>query len=178
MGLAEDLERAAGVAGAYGPVSAVLAAELSSLGRSYLVAIGEGDDHSWLVLDAELVPVERREHVREVASIVVLCELAGELAGGGELEELRAQLARVREAEHPEGIEEAEQAAAALEEAIGVPPIVASASYLDAVGTATRALEGALGDVSSPFANALASASGTVEAFVAEVESGHVLPLR
>lgn len=178
MGLTEDLERAAAAAAAHGAVAAVLAAEPVSVGRSYLVALGEGDDRSWLVLDGGLGPVEAREHVREVASIVVLCELAGELAGGGALEELRAQLSELRAGEAPEGIDAIEQAAVALEQAIGAPPVLASPGYLDEVGAATRALETALGDHASPFASALASASGTVEAFVAEVESCHLLPLR
>jgi hypothetical protein len=46
------------------------------------------------------------------------------------------------------------------------------------VGAATRRLEEALGEHASPFANALASSTGTVEAFVAEVEGRHTLPLR
>ena len=80
--------------------------------------------------------------------------------------------------EQPPGIEAAEEAALALEHAIGAPPIVASAAYLDEVGAATRRLEEALGEHGSPFANALASSTGTVEAFVAEVEGRHALPLR
>ena len=54
--------------------------------------------------------------------------------------------------EQPDGIEEAEAAALALEQAIGAPPSVASPAYLDEVGAATRALERALGDHASPFA--------------------------
>jgi len=176
--IGEDLERAAAAAAAYGPVSAVLAAEPSSDRRVYLVALGEDEARVWLVLDGDLEPVGEREQVREVASIVVLCELAGELAGGGQLEELRAQLAQVRLTERPEGIEEAEGAALALEQAIGAPPLVASPSYLDALGTAVRRLETSLGDLASPFAHALASSSAIVEAFVDEVEGRHKLPLR
>ena len=48
--------------------------------------------------------------------------------------------------EQPDGIEEAEEAALALERAIGAPPRVASPAYLDAVGAATRRLELALGE--------------------------------
>ena len=117
--------------------------------------------------------------MREVASIVVLCELAGELAGGGQLEELRSRLAEVRMTEQPPGIEEAEEAALALERAIGAPPIVASPAYLDEVG---RADAGARGRRSASRARrssaSLAASSGTVEAFVAEVEARHVVPLR
>ena len=123
-------------------------------------------------------PVRARERVREAASIVVLCELAGELAGGGQLEELRTRLVQLRLTEQPEGIEAAEEAALALERAIGTPPVLASPAYLDGVGAATTTLERALGEHASPFANALASSAGAVEAFVAEVEGRHVLPLR
>ena len=87
----------------------------------------------------------RRESVRETASIVALCELAEETAGGGQLEELRQQLVQLRLTESPEGIEDAEAAALALERVIGAPPRVASPAFLDAVGQATRELEQALG---------------------------------
>src|SRR6185437_1182597 len=115
---------------------------------------------------------------REVASIVVMCELAGDLAGGGDLERLRSELARLRLTEAPEGIEGAEEAALALEHAVGAPPRVASPAYLDAVGAATRVLERELGEHASPFAMALSSASPAVEAFVGEVEMRYALPLR
>jgi hypothetical protein len=177
VSLGLELEQAAAVAAAYGEVSAVLAAEPAS-GRYYLVAFGEEDERKWLVLDASFEPVTERERVREVASIVVLCELAGELAGGGQLEELRSRLAEVRMTEHPPGIEDAEDAALALERAIGAPPIVASPAYLDEVGAKTRELESALGEQGSPFSASLAASSGTVEAFVAEVEQRQLVPLR
>lgn len=175
MGLRDDLERVAAAAARYGPVSAVLAAEPASGRRAYLVALGEDEAREWLVLDAELTPIGARDRVREVASIVVLCELAGEVAGGGDLDELRAQLAQLRMTEQPEGIEVAEQAALALERVIGVAPRVASPAYLDAVGEATRLLEQSLGGRESPFANAIASSTGTVDAFVAEVEDRYKL---
>ena len=178
MGLADDLGAAAAAAAAFGSVSAVLAAEPASGRRAYLVALGEDEAREWLVLDAGLAPVEELAVVREVASIVVLCELAGELAGGGQLEELRAQLAQVRITEQREGIEEAEDAALALERTIGAPPFLASPTYLDDVGAAVRSLETTLGEMSSPFASALASSSGTVQAFVGEVEGRHKVPLR
>jgi hypothetical protein len=177
MALVDDLERAAGAASGFGKVTAVLPAEPSGR-RAYLVALGEDDAREWLVLDAVLAPVTEREGVREVAAIVVLCELAGELAGGGQLEELRTRLAEVRMTEQTPGIELAEEAALALERAIGAPPVTASPAYLDAVGAATKRLEESLGDYASPFASSLAAAAGTVEAFIAEVESRQVLPLR
>jgi hypothetical protein len=179
MALGDDLERIAQAAAGHGAVSAVLAAEpMAGSARAYLVALGEDEDREWIALDDESRPLERREQVREVASIVVMCELAGELAGGGDLEALRVQLNELRIVEHPEGIEQAEEAALALERAIGAPPRVASLSYLDDVGAATRALEAALGEVASPFASAVAASAGIVEAFVREVETRYRLTLR
>jgi hypothetical protein len=178
MALADDLDRAAKAAAPYGAVGAVLAAEPEPGRRSYLVALGDGAEREWLVLDDSFEPETERENVRAAASIVVLSELAGELAGGGQLEELRAQLAQLRLTEQPEGIEEAEEAALELERVIGAPPLVASPGYLDRVGAAAATLEGALGGQASPFASALASSSGTVQAFVAEVLGRHKLPLR
>ena len=72
MTLADELESAASAAAAYGEVSAVLAAEPAPGRRAYLVALGGDEARAWLVLDAELRPVEERERVRETASIVVL----------------------------------------------------------------------------------------------------------
>src|SRR5438270_6836428 len=109
MALAEELEAAAAAAAAYGPVTAVLAAEPAPGERTYLVALRDGDERRWLVLDAGLARVEERERVRETASVVVLAELAAELAGGESLEGLRRQLAEVRVVEQPAGIEAAEE---------------------------------------------------------------------
>jgi len=178
MALDRDLGRAAAAAAAFGQVSGVLAAEPADGRRAYLVALGDGEERLWLALDAALEPVGERDRVRELASIVVLCELAGELAGGGRLEELRSRLRELALVEQTDGVEEAEAAALALEVAIGAPPLLASPAYLDWVGQATRRLEDALGEQGSPFAGALAAASGTVEAFVAEVEGRHAVPLR
>jgi len=179
MELGEELERIATAASAHGDVTAVLAAEPAlGSGRVYLVSFGSDDSLEWLVLDEEGLPVDRRETVRAAASIVVMCELAGELAGGGNLEQLRSQLVELRLVERPDGIEEAEAAALALEHAIGAPPQVASLPYLDEIGAATRALELALGEHSSPFASAVAASAGVVESFVREVETRYRLPLR
>jgi hypothetical protein len=179
VGLSDDLERIAAAAAANGPVTAVLAAEPGyDGGRRYLVSFGEDDAREWLVVDDDGRAADSRENVREVASIVVMCELAGELAGGGDLEGLRAQLAELRLVERPDGIEEAEEAALALERAVGAPPRVASPAYLDAVGAATRILELALGEHESPFASAVAASAGVVESFVRDVETRYRLPLR
>ena len=178
MALAEELERVAGIASARGEVTGVLAAEPARGRRFYLVSYGQDDGRRWLVLDEAGQPVERREEVRDVASIVALCELAADLAGGGDLEALRANLAEVKVVEQPPGIEEAEEAALALERVVGAPPRVASPAYLDEVGAATIQLERALGEVSSPFSDAIRGATGAVEEFVREVERGYAVDLR
>jgi hypothetical protein len=178
MGLGADLERIAGVAASRGEVTGVLAAEPSGGRRFYLVALGAEAAHRWLVLDDDGAVVDRRGDVREVASIVAMCELAADLAGGGDLEELRAKLTQTRIVEQPPGIEEAEAAALALERVVGAPPRVAAPAYLDEVGAATVVLERALGEVSSPFSQMLRGSTATVEAFVGEVERGYLVDLR
>ena len=155
----------------------MLAAEPTAGSRVYLVAFGEEEALEWLAVNDEAVPLAGRAAVRDVASVIVMCELAGELAGGGDLEELRSKLAQLRLVENPDGIEAMEEAALALEHAIGAPPRVASPVYLDAIGAATRDLEKALGEVESPFASAITSSAGAVEMFVREVETRYKLPL-
>ncbi|HEX6761972.1 MAG TPA: hypothetical protein VF094_04145 [Gaiellaceae bacterium] len=177
MTLDEDLAAAAGAAASHGDVAGVLAAEPSPGRRLYLVALA-GDPGRWLVLDRDGKPLVGRADVLSAASIVALCELAGDVAGGGDLAALRQELARLRVVEEPAGIDAAEGAADDLERVIGRPPRVASPAYLDAVGAATAALERALGDLSSPFAAALSAGSGAVDAFVRDVERGYALPLR
>jgi hypothetical protein len=177
MALADDLDRIAALAAAHGQVTGVLAAEPALARRLYLVALGDGDQRRWAVLDDDGAVIARRDDVRDVASIVAMCELAEELAGGGDLERLRAQLAQVRIVEQPPGIEEAEDAALALERVIGAPPRVATPAFLDEVGAATVALERALGEVSSPFSDAIRGATGAVEEFVQDVERHYVLQL-
>ena len=105
MELTGELERISAVAAGYGDVTGVLAAEPSGRGRLYLVAFGEDEERRWLVLDTAGEPVRERALVREVASIVVMCELADELSGGGQLDELRARLAQLRMTEQPPGID-------------------------------------------------------------------------
>jgi hypothetical protein len=104
--------------------------------------------------------------------------VAEESAGGGHLPELRARLAEIREADNPVGIEEAEAAAAALAETLLPEPRVASGEYLDAIGSASRRLEQALGESGvSPFAAAMQAAAGSVEELTADVERNHKVPL-
>jgi len=177
MALADDLERIAAAAGAHGEVVAVMAAEPAGTRRLYLVALHVGAGRRWAVLDDAGAIVDRRGEVRDTASIVAMCELAEDLAGGGDLEALRGRLAQVRVVEGPPGIEEAEDAALALERVIGSPPRVAAPSFLDDVGAATLTLEQALGELSSPFADAIRSATGVVDEFVREVEREYVVRL-
>jgi len=120
-----ELEEVARAAAAHGRVRGVLAAESAGGDRSYLVAFGTDEGSDWLLLDAAGQPVDDRIRVREVASLVAMCELAAELAG-------------------------------AVDEAR-----VASAAYLDAVGTSE-----------------LAASTSVVDAFVTEVEARYKLPLR
>jgi hypothetical protein len=177
MALAEELERIAVAAASHGEVAGVLAADPGRGRRRYLVALGTDEARRWVVLDEAASPVVDLEEVRDTASIVAMCELTADLAGGGDLEELRSQLAQVRMVEQPPGIEEAEEAALALERTIGAPPRVASPAYLDEVGAATLALERALGNVSSPFSEALRAGTGAVDEFVRDVERGYALSL-
>jgi len=155
----------------------VLTAE--TLGRRvYLCAFASAERTAWLALDDAAQPVGDARLVREAASIAALCELAEESAGGGDLAELRARLAEIRETEAPQGIEEAEAAAAALAAVIEPEPRLASGAYLDAIGNAARRLEEALGDSGgSPFAASMQAAVGAVEELTADIERNYKLPL-
>jgi hypothetical protein len=178
MDLAEELEaiaaRAAEFAHQGEAVEGVLAAEPSERERLYLCAFAAPDGaRTWLVLDAKGEPVVSRNRVRSAVSIAALCEVAEESAGGGDVAELRSLLVTLRLTEHPPGIEEAEEAALALEAAVASPPRIASTGYLDSLGAATRRLERALGDDASPFANAMQSALGSVDALTREIETAY-----
>ena len=184
MGLIEELEEIAAVAIGFAEageqLAAILPTEPGPGRRVYLCAFRRGDEErSWLALDGGGRPLERRVDVREAVSISALCELAEETAGGGQLDELRSQLAALRITEDPPGIEEADEAVRELERAIGSPPALATPERLDAIGEATRRLERALGDEArSPFAEAMKLAVGVVEALTAEVETGYKQELR
>jgi hypothetical protein len=181
MTVAEDVARIAEAAGAFAAPGESLAGELvtETLGRRvYLCAFESAEGRTWLAFDVDAQPLADRRLVREAASIAGLCEVAEESAGGGRLEELRARLVEIRETEHPEGIEEAEAAAAALVETLQPEPRVASGAYLDAIGVASRRLEQALGESgASPFAAAMQAAMGSVEELTADVEENYKLPL-
>jgi hypothetical protein len=172
VGLREDLDRIAVSAAALAEegeqVVGVVPAEAEPDERTYLCAFVGGEARTWLVLDDDAATVASREVVRQTASIIALCELAEEQAGGGELQELREQLVALRMTEHPEGIEEAEEAALELERTIGAPPRLAEPAFLDRVGAA------ALGpSTGSPFAEAMKQGMASVEEFVRDVETNY-----
>ena len=144
--LSDDLERisaaAAGFAASGERVVGILPTEPLGAGRVYLCAYeSDGGEHLWLALDDLGAPVESRRVLHDAASLAALCEVAEETAGGGDLPGLRATLADLREREAPEGIDAAEEAAAALEQALQAEPRLATAEYLDALGVASRRLE-------------------------------------
>ncbi|HLX21294.1 MAG TPA: hypothetical protein VKR23_14180 [Gaiellaceae bacterium] len=176
MALADDLERVATAAAREGDrVTGVLPTDLLGGERVYLCSYESG---AWVALDDAGVAVTSARLVHDAVSISALCEVAEETAGGGDLDALRARLAELRETEHPEGIEEAEEAAAALAATLRPQPRVASTNYLDALGTASRRLEQALGDEGgSPFAVALQNALPAVEELAAEVAARSTVPL-
>ena len=182
MDLTEELRRVADAAVRYAEpaeeIVGIVAAEPSSGSRAYLCAYrgGEGDT-SWLVLGDDGKAIADRARVREVVSIAALVELAEETAAGGDLDEFRSQLVALRMTENPAGIDEAEQAALALQSTIGSAPRVATPERLDAIGAATLRLERTLGEGGSPFAVAMKQATGTVDELLRDVEAAYKVPL-
>jgi hypothetical protein len=181
VALQEELESIATAAGALaGPdenLAGVIPTEPEEGRRVYLCAF-EGPGRTWVALDAEARVVTERPLVRRAVSIAALCELAEEAAGGGKLEELRAQLVSLRLTEDLEGIEEAEEAALDLERTIGAPPRLATPAFLDAVGAAARRLEEALGDDPvSPFVEAMKHGTAVASELEREVLAGYKVEL-
>ncbi len=181
MSASEDVERiavaAAGFAAPGEALAGVLVAE--TLGRRvYLCAFESAERTAWLALDDAAQPVGDARLVREAASLAALCEVAEESAGGGNLPELRARLAEIREADAPQGIEEAEAAAAALAR----PSSRSRGSRAAPISTRSATRRGgsrqALGDSGgSPFAAAMQAAVGAVEELTADIEQNYKLPL-
>jgi hypothetical protein len=165
---AEDGEELAGV----------VPAEPASGERVYLCVYSRGEKQRWLALDEAGRPLDDRKLVRDAVSIAAMCELAEETAGGGDLGELRARLVELRLTENPDGIEEAEEAAAELQDAILRPPRLASVAYLDSIGGAAMKLEQALGEVGgSPFAEAMKVGMAAADELAADVERSYKRPL-
>lgn len=182
MSVSDDVGRIAALAAPFATpgetVSGIVVVEPLDARRVYLCAYESAEGHAWLGLDDHGRPIDDRRLVREAASLAALCEVAEESAGGGDLGDLRARLAELREREAPAGIEEAEQAAAVLAETLEAAPRVARTPYLDAIGAASRRLEQALGeDARSPFAAAMQAAIPAVEGLAAEVERTYKGPL-
>jgi hypothetical protein len=179
VGVGDELERVADLVGARletgAKVSGVLATEPAPGERVYVCSIDGADGtRSWLGVREDGSAVTRRAELRAAVSIAALCEVAVDSAGGGDLDGLIASLADLRAREAPEGIEDAEAAAADLREVLGDPPQLATPTRLDAIGAATRRLERELDPTgASPFAAALKSAQGPVEELFREVEAGY-----
>jgi hypothetical protein len=85
VALDEELRRIAEAAVIYAgdgeELAGIVPAEPGSGARLYVCAYREGDETSWLVLDAEGTPVDDRLLVRDAVSIAGLVELAEEAAG-------------------------------------------------------------------------------------------------
>jgi hypothetical protein len=181
MAVVKDVARIADAAAAFAGPGEELAGVLvvETLGRRiYLCAFESAERRAWLALGDDGQLLTERRLVQEAASLAGLCEVAEESAGGGDLPELRARLAELRANEAPVGIEEAEAAAAGLAETLQPEPRVASGAYLDAIGSAARRLEQALGESgASPFAAAMQAAVGAVEELAADVERSYKVPL-
>jgi hypothetical protein len=157
---------------------AVIPTEPGNGSRVYLCAYATAEERAWLAVDEGGRPLADRVLVRDAVSIAAMCELAEESAGGGDVGELRARLVELRLTENPEGIEEAELAAAALQDAIREPPRVASVEYLDTIGFAAARLEQALGEVGgSPFAEAMKGGIAAADELADEVERSYKGPL-
>ena len=125
VSLSEDLERVAALAELYTEaderLTGVVASEPYPGRRAYLCAFErDGGRRAWLALDGDGQPLEDPAVVRDAASIAAVCETAGEVAAGGDLEGLRSRLLSLRLSEQPPGIEEAEAAALELERTVGV----------------------------------------------------------
>jgi hypothetical protein len=182
VSLEDELSSAGGAARARAgdgeEVVAVIPTEPGSGARVYLCAYEVGGTRSWLALDAAGLPISDRVLVRDAVAIAAMCELAEESAGGGDIGELRSRLVELRLSDNPEGIEEAEVAAAELQAAIKAPPRVASVSYLDELGLAAAKLEQTLGQIGgSPFAEAMKTGVAAADDLANEVESRYKVPL-
>ena len=180
MSLEGELERIAELAASQAEpgavVSGVLATEPEPGRRVYLCSLDLADGtRGWLAVDEDGSVVRARADVRAAVSIAALCEVAVDIAAGGDLDDLIAGLVDLRERESPDGIEDAEAAARALREVIGTAPQLATPARLDEIGAATRRLERELDPGgASPFTAALKSAQEPVKELQREVEAGYL----
>ena len=182
MGLEDEIRAAFEAALAFAregeEITGVLPTEPGRGARVYLCSYERDGARSWLAFDAEGRPVADRGLVRDAVSIAAMCELAEESAGGGDVGDLRARLVELRLTENPDGIEEAEVAAAELQAVIANAPRVASVEYLDAIGLAAARLEAALGEAGvSPFAEAMRSALPAADELAKDVVRTYKGPL-
>ena len=179
MALPEELERIAAAAEAQAAsgetLAGILAAEPHPGDQVYLCAFRrDGAGQSWLALDGGGTPVTSRQAVRDAASIAALCELAEEVAGGGDLDDLISRLVAVRLTEAPAGIEEAEEAARTLQHTISPPPRAGVAGLpRSSRSEPTRRLEQALGEGGSPFAEGMKLGMAAVEQLTKEIEDAY-----
>ncbi|MBA3381290.1 MAG: hypothetical protein H0T97_05420 [Actinobacteria bacterium] len=183
MSLADDIERVAGLASAHAAagdaVSGVIPTEGLGGARVYLCAFDDADGRrTWLAVRADGDVVVSRVELREAVSIAALCEVATDAAGGGDLDALVAGLEQLRDAEAPQGIDAAIEAACELREVLAAPPQLATPSRLDEIGTATRRLERELDPTAaSPFTAAMKSSQGAVSELQREIEAGYRVTL-
>jgi len=181
--LADELERIAGLAAGHAEtgdvVSAVLPTEPSPGHRVYLCAFDGADGfRSWLAVDAAGHAITSRHDLRDAVAVAVLCEVASDAAGGGDLDALIERLRELRETEAPAGIEEAAEAARRLRAILADPPQLASPARLDEIGAATRRLEQELDPTAaSPFAAAMRSSEASVAELQREIEAGYRVSL-
>ena len=116
--------------------------------------------------------------MREVASIVVMCELAEELSGGGQLDELRTRLAQLRMTEQPAGIEDGRGGGARRWSARSAHRRASPRPRSSTTSAPRRSRSSRRsGELESPFASALRSSTGAMDGFLAEVETRYLLPL-
>jgi hypothetical protein len=181
--LADELERIAELAAGHARpgdrVSAVIPTEPDVGSRVYLVAFDDADGYrSWLAVDGEGQAVTSKRDLREAITVAVLCEVASDAAGGGDLDALIARLQELCQTDATPGIEDAEEAALALRALLAQPPQVATPTRLDEIGSATRRLEQELDPSgASPFAAAMRSSEGAVAELQREIEAGYRVPL-
>ena len=183
MSLVEEVERAARLAAAHvkpdDTVSGVIATEPRAGVRVYVCSLDGADGYrGWLAVRDDGSPVADRLELRAAVSIAALCEVAEDVAGGGELDTLIERLEELRRTESPAGIEDAVRAARDLRALVGEPPQLASPERLDEIGAATRRLERALDPSgASSFSASMRSGQGAVAELQREIEAGYLLPL-